>query len=142
MVVEVGLDPGIDHMLIMQAVDSIKAKGGKVKELVSLCGGLPDPSAADNPLRYKFSWSPKGVLLAACNGAVHLVNGQVETVPPGTLLRSAEPSKRFPTMRLEALPNRDSVKYREIYGVPEVENLCRGTLRYEGAVVLVLRLLR
>lgn len=129
---EVGLDPGIDHMLVMKAVDAIHSKGGKVTELISLCGGLPDPASADNPLLYKFSWSPKGVLIAAQNGAVHLVDGEVLAVPPGTLLQAAEASKRFPTMRLEALPNRDSVKYREIYGVPDVNTLCRGTLRYEG----------
>lgn len=47
-------------MMIMKAVDDIHSRGGVVEELVSLCGGLPDPVAADNPLRYKFSWSPKG----------------------------------------------------------------------------------
>ena len=47
-------------MMIMKAVDDIHGRGGKVEELVSLCGGLPDPVAADNPLRYKFSWSPRG----------------------------------------------------------------------------------
>lgn len=129
---EVGLDPGIDHMLIMKAVDHIHKQGGTVKELISLCGGLPDPSSADNPLRYKFSWSPKGVLLAAGNGAVHLIDGKVLTVPQGSLLQSAEVSTRFPTMRLEALPNRDSLKYRELYSVPDVSTICRGTLRYEG----------
>ena len=132
MYVEVGLDPGIDHMLIKKAIDTIHKQGGTVKELVSLCGGLPDPASADNPLRYKFSWSPKGVLTAACNGAVRLLDGEVVTVPQGTLLEHAEPSSRFQTMRLEALPNRDSVKYRELYGVPDVDTLCRGTLRFEG----------
>jgi len=31
----VGLDPGIDHMLIMRAVDSIHDRGGVVTNLVS-----------------------------------------------------------------------------------------------------------
>jgi hypothetical protein len=61
---EVGLDPGIDHLLVMKAVDAIHAKGGTVTELISLCGGLPDPICADNPLRYKFSWSPRYKLLS------------------------------------------------------------------------------
>lgn len=74
---EVGLDPGIDHMLIMKAIDMIHGKGGVVKELVSLCGGLPDPVAADNPLRYKISWSPRGVLNAAGNPAQYLSKGKV-----------------------------------------------------------------
>lgn len=129
---QVGLDPGIDHMLIMQAVDSIHARGGKVDELVSLCGGLPDPVAADNPLLYKISWSPRGVLSAAKNSAQYLRQGQRVVVPGEQLLFSAMASDRFPTMRLEVLPNRDSLAYRDLYGVPDVHTICRGTLRYEG----------
>lgn len=133
---EVGLDPGIDHMLIMKAVDSIHSRGGFVEELVSLCGGLPDPVAADNPLRYKFSWSPRGVLNASGNSARHLLNGVIENIAGKDLLKSAKPSSRFPTMRLEAYPNRDSLEYREFYNIPQVKTLCRGTLRYEGNVKL------
>ena len=129
---EVGLDPGIDHMLIMRAVDSIHSRGGTVTELVSLCGGLPDPVAADNPLRYKISWSPRGVLSAATNSATYLQNGQTVHVNGENLLRSAVPSERFPTMRMEVLPNRDSLAYRELYGVRDVTTICRGTLRYAG----------
>ncbi|CAM9276121.1 unnamed protein product, partial [Ectocarpus fasciculatus] len=129
---EAGLDPGIDHMLIMQAVNHIHAKGGKVHELISLCGGLPDPVAANNPFRYKFSWSPRGVLTASGNDAMYLHNGEIITVPGEKLLLSAEPSTRFPTMRMESLPNRNSLLYRDFYGIPDVHSLCRGTLRYEG----------
>jgi saccharopine dehydrogenase-like NADP-dependent oxidoreductase len=129
---EVGLDPGIDHLLIMQSIDSIHARGGTVKELVSLCGGLPDPVAADNPLRYKMSWSPRGVLNAAGNPARYLSHGQIITVPGEELLLSTTASNRIPTLRLEVIPNRDSLSYRELYGVPHVHSICRGTLRYEG----------
>lgn len=64
---EAGLDPGIDHMLAMDAIDTIHSYGGKVRAFVSFGGGLPAPENADNALRYKFSWSPKGVLLALLN---------------------------------------------------------------------------
>lgn len=129
---EIGLDPGIDHMLVMEAVDSIHKKGGVVRELVSLCGGLPDPVAAENPLRYKFSWSPRGVLTASGNPAQFLSQGKVISVKGEDLLRSATPSNRFPTLRMEVLPNRDSLMYRDLYNVPDVHSICRGTLRYEG----------
>ena len=129
---EVGLDPGIDHMLIMKAVDMIHQKGGTVKELVSLCGGLPDPVAADNPIRYKISWSPRGVLNAAGNSAQYLSHGQIIKIPGHELLQSGSPSNRFPTLRLEVLPNRDALMYRSLYNVPKVTSICRGTLRYEG----------
>lgn len=129
---EVGLDPGIDHLLIMKSIDDIHSRGGNITELVSLCGGLPDPVAADNPLRYKMSWSPRGVLNAAGNSARYLANGQIVNVPGEDLLLAGTPSNRFPTLRLEVIPNRDSLTYRELYGVPNVHSICRGTLRYEG----------
>lgn len=129
---EAGLDPGIDHMLIMKAIDHIHSKGGKVKELVSLCGGLPDPVAAENPLRYKISWSPRGVLNAANNSARYLNHNDTVSVDGERLLLAAQPSNRFPTLRLETIPNRDSLAYREFYGIKDVHSICRGTLRYEG----------
>lgn len=74
---EMGLDPGIDHMMIMQTLHSVQARGGKVTGLQSVCGGLPDVSAANNPFLYKFSWSPRGVLTAAQNPAIYRRNGSV-----------------------------------------------------------------
>ena len=73
---EIGLDPGIDHMTAMKIIDHIHDRGGKVEEFYSLCGALPAPEAADNPLKYKFSWSPKGVVLASRNSALYLKKGK------------------------------------------------------------------
>ena len=69
---EIGLDPGIDHMSAMKIIDSIHNRGGSVDEFYSICGALPAPEAADNPLKYKFSWSPKGVVMAGNNDAKFL----------------------------------------------------------------------
>ena len=76
---ELGLDPGLDHLEAMRVMDQVKASGDSVESFVSWCGGLPAPQHADNPLGYKFSWSPKGVLLAALNDARFLRKGQVHT---------------------------------------------------------------
>jgi alpha-aminoadipic semialdehyde synthase len=51
---EVGLDPGIDHMLAMELFEIIRDDGGRIDSYISYCGGLPAPEHADNPLRYKF----------------------------------------------------------------------------------------
>jgi len=69
---EMGLVPGIDHMSAMRLIDAARAAGGRVRALRSLCGGLPAPAcaAAAGPLRYKFSWSPRGVLAASSAAAV------------------------------------------------------------------------
>jgi alpha-aminoadipic semialdehyde synthase len=74
---EVGLDPGIDHLLAQECFDEIKSHGGRVESFVSYCGGIPAPECSDNPLRYKFSWSPRGVLLNALNSAKYLRANEV-----------------------------------------------------------------
>jgi hypothetical protein len=82
-------------------------------------------------------------LSAATNPAQYLDKGELISVPGELLLRHGRASRRFPTLRLEVLPNRDSLQYRELYGVPHVHSICRGTLRYEGdddAVIVMLRL--
>jgi len=77
---EVGLDPGLDHMSAMKIIDDVKARGGTIRSFKSVCGGLPAPEAADNPLKYKFSWSPKGVITASQNAARFRWNGEIVEV--------------------------------------------------------------
>lgn len=74
---EVGLDPGIDHLLAIECIDEVHQAGGKVEAFVSYCGGLPAPEFSNNPLRYKFSWSPRGVLLNVLGNAKYLLNTKV-----------------------------------------------------------------
>ncbi|RKO88157.1 Saccharopine dehydrogenase-domain-containing protein [Blyttiomyces helicus] len=74
---EIGLDPGIDHLTAMETFDAVRNAGGRITSFVSWCGGLPAPEASDNPLGYKFSWSPKGVLTAGLSSARFKLDGQV-----------------------------------------------------------------
>lgn len=130
---EMGLDPGIDHMLAMECIDQAKADGCTVESYISFCGGLPAPECSDNPLRYKFSWSPYGVLMNTISPAIYLKDGQVETVPAGgSLMESAAEMDFFPGFKLEGYPNRDSTKYAEPYGIQSAHTLLRGTLRFKG----------
>ena len=69
---------------------------------------------------------------AAGNAAKYLVYDDVVEIAGGDLLLSGEPTTRFPTMRLEVLPNRNSLLYRDLYNIPYAHSVCRGTLRYEG----------
>ena len=57
---EVGLDPGIDHIVTMHMINEVKKNKGKVQSLLSLCGGLVAPHCITNPLCYKSSWSVEG----------------------------------------------------------------------------------
>lgn len=129
---EIGLDPGIDHMTAMRIIDHIHDNGGKVEEFYSLCGALPAPEAADNPLKYKFSWSPKGVVLASRNSALYLKKGRKVYIEPIDLFKDRF-SYWFPGIgNLEVYPNRDSVSYIDIYGIPETTTMYRGTFRFSG----------
>ncbi|XP_045609079.1 alpha-aminoadipic semialdehyde synthase, mitochondrial isoform X1 [Procambarus clarkii] len=133
MVNEVGLDPGIDHLFAMECFEEVQRGGGKIDSFVSYCGGLPAPEFSDNPLRYKFSWSPRGVLINTLSGAKYIEEGQVVEIPPGgTLLDSTKDFTFLPGLALEGFPNRDSTVYRSLYGIPEAKTVLRGTLRFRG----------
>ena len=69
---EMGIDPGIDHMSAMKIINEVHQDGGKILHFYSFCGGLPAPEHNNNPFGYKFSWSPKGVVLASRNSALYL----------------------------------------------------------------------
>ncbi len=129
---EMGLDPGIDHMSAMRVIDKIHANEGAVLEFYSLCGALPAPEAANNPFRYKFSWSPKGVILAGNNDALFLRHGKEVNIPTRDLFK--DPFQvDFPQVgMLDVYPNRDSMAYRTIYGIPEAQTVYRGTFRFKG----------
>jgi len=131
---EVGVDPGMDHMSAMKIMDDIKERGGRVSSFSSVCGGLPAPEAANNPLMYKFSWSPRGVITASNNGATYLQDGENVVVAGEEMLDHARPLSYNPwqTLRIECLPNRDSTIYKDIYGIKDADSIFRGTLRYGG----------
>jgi len=97
-----------------------------------MCGALPAPETIDNPLGYKFSWSPKGVILASLNNAVYLKKGKKILIEPINLFRDLF-SYTFPGIgELDVYPNRDSISYIDIYGIPETSTMYRGTFRYKG----------
>lgn len=129
---EIGLDPGIDHMSAMSIIDKIHEKGGKVEEFYSLCGALPAPEAANNPMGYKFTWSPKGVILASRNSALYLKDGQKVFIEPVNLFSDCFQHKFKENFNLEVYPNRDSISYSDIYNIPEVRTMYRGTFRFKG----------
>jgi len=135
---EIGVDPGVDHLYAMRTIDEVHSKGGKVVLFESYCGGLPAPECSNNPLGYKFSWSPRGVLLAVRNTGVFKKDGEVITIPGNELLRKGpKPIFIYPAFATYGYPNRDSSFYDQRYGMPECQTVLRGSLRYQGNVELV-----
>jgi saccharopine dehydrogenase-like NADP-dependent oxidoreductase len=130
---EIGLDPGIDHMSAMKIMDEIRAKGGKIILFESFCGGLVAPESDTNLWNYKFTWNPRNVVLAGQGGAAKFIQeGTYKYIPYHKLFRRTEFLEVEGFGRFEAYANRDSLKYREVYGLEAVDTCYRGTIRRVG----------
>jgi saccharopine dehydrogenase-like NADP-dependent oxidoreductase len=128
---EIGLDPGIDHMSAMRIIDKVHEDGGEVEAFYSFCGALVAPEVEKNPFNYKFSWAPKGVVMAGNNDGKYLRNGEINYVPTADLFKNPI-QLSFPEIgELEVYPNRDSLPYIDLYGIPETKTIFRGTFRYD-----------
>jgi saccharopine dehydrogenase-like NADP-dependent oxidoreductase len=118
---ELGLDPGLDLILGARALAEVDA----VEEFYGYGAGLPGPNARDNPLAYKFSWSPIGVMRSYRRPARVIAAGEAVTIDATTLF---EPGRHHLVdlaavgAPLECYPNGDAVHYAELFGV-------RGTVR-------------
>ena len=130
---EIGLDPGIDHMSAMKVIDEIHEKGGKMILFESFCGGLVAPESDNNLWNYKFTWAPRNVVLAGQGGAAKFIQeGKYKYIPYNKLFRRTEFLLVEGYGKFEGYANRDSLKYRSVYGLDEALTLYRGTIRRVG----------
>lgn len=130
---EMGVDPGIDHMSAMKVIDDIKNAGGEMIQFESFTGGLVAPESDDNPWNYKFTWNPRNVVLAGAGGAVKFIQeGKYKYIPYHQLFRRTEIIEVEGYGSFEGVANRDSLAYRETYGLQDIPTLYRGTLRRPG----------
>lgn len=130
---EMGVDPGIDHMSAMRIIDGLHAKGARLEAFESYCGGLVAPESDNNPWGYKFSWNPRNVVLAGQGPAARYIHeGRIKYIPYHKLFRRTVRVEIPALGAYEGYANRDSLKYREIYGIAGIPTMKRGTLRKEG----------
>jgi saccharopine dehydrogenase-like NADP-dependent oxidoreductase len=130
---EMGLDPGIDHMSAKKVIDDITKKGGELTGFESFTGGLVAPESDDNPWNYKFTWNPRNVVLAGQGGAAKFIQeGKYKYIPYNKLFRRTELIDIDGYGKFEGYANRDSLRYRSIYGLENIPTMFRGTLRKIG----------
>ncbi len=131
---ELGLDPGLDHLSIAKMLADIIQKNGTITSLKSYAGALVAPeSEGDNPWRYKFTWNPRNVVLAGQGGtASYLQNGSYKYISYPHLFDNTEKIVTSKGDTFEAYPNRESVPYKDVYGLADVTTILRGTLRQVG----------
>ena len=129
---EIGLDPGLDHMSAMQVIDRIRDNNAKILLFESFCGGLVAPESDNNLWNYKFTWNPRNVVLAGQGGAAMFIQeGTYKYIPYHKLFRRTE-FLNINNQKFEAYANRDSLKYRSVYGLDNIPTMYRGTIRKVG----------
>jgi saccharopine dehydrogenase-like NADP-dependent oxidoreductase len=129
---EAGLDPGIDHMSAMKVIHRIQKEGGKMLSFKSSTGGLVAPESDNNPWNYKFTWNPRNVVLAGQGVSQYIVNGRYKYIPYHQLFSRVEETEVPGYGKFEIYPNRDSLKYRSLYGLEDIPTMFRGTIRRPG----------
>ena len=129
---EIGLDPGLDHMSAMKVIDEIKQDDGEIISFKSFCGGLIHPENDNNPWNYKFTWNPRNVVLAGKGMAQYLSDHRYKNVSYNRVFEDLRVVNVLNEGAFEAYPNRDSLKYIDIYGIQGIETMIRGTLRRKG----------
>lgn len=128
---EMGMDPGIDLLLARAAIGELD----EVRGMRSYGAGLPEPACADNPLRYKITWTFDGVLRSYNRPAHQLEDGAERTIPGNAIFREEYIHLvDVPGLgQLEAYPNGDSMHYIEIFGLGKaVTTMGRYGARYPG----------
>jgi saccharopine dehydrogenase-like NADP-dependent oxidoreductase len=130
---EMGVDPGIDHMSAMQIIHDLQSKGAELQSFESFTGGLIAPESDNNPWNYKITWNPRNVVLAGYGGTARFQqDGGLKFIPYQRLFERVTSIEVEPVGGFDGYANRDSLKYKKIYGLESIPTLYRGTLRRAG----------
>ena len=130
---EIGLDPGIDHMSAKKIIDRIQADNKEIISFKSFTGGLIAPMSDNNLWNYKFTWNPRNVVKAGQGSAAKFIEkGKYKYVPYYRLFDNTETINIDEIGEFEVYPNRDSLKYRKLYNLDDIQTMKRGTIRKVG----------
>lgn len=132
---EIGADPGIDHLSAMEMIDKVKSRGATIRAFRSYCGALVAP-ASNNIWGYKFTWAPRNIILAGQGTAKYLKDGNIQFLPYWRLFQRKDEVRIPGYGKFEAYANRNSLVYREAYGLNDTATIYRATLRYPGFLAL------
>lgn len=135
----VGTDPGIDHAAVVQMKNHIQKKGGKIKELYSLCGSLPAKEHS-NSWGMRLGWLPTGIVDSTARETSYKKDGKIVFLDTGNTFEHAWEIE-INGQTYEANSNEMIEPYLSLYGVEDADSVMRGTLRYPGwrETVLALR---
>jgi len=133
---EFGMDPGIDLVLLGQAVRSLD----RVEGIITYGAGFPEREAANNRLKYKVTWTFEGVLKSYKRAGRVIRDGRIVEIKDTEMFRpeNIHEVEIEGLGRLEAFPNGDALKYADLLGLntAELQNLGRYVLRWPGHCAL------
>ncbi|MBD3167072.1 saccharopine dehydrogenase [bacterium] len=132
MLFEMGLDPGIDHMSAMKVIQHVRDNSGHIEKFYSYGSGIPAPENRSNPFNYVITWNPRNVVMAGLTGAQYLEHDEIKIVPYHMVFSHTWRVKVPDLGVLEAYPNRDSLGYKDAFGLKYANTMVRGTLRWPG----------
>ena len=133
LIMEMGLDPGIDHMSAMKVLDRLEQEGHELTAFETFTGGLlADDREKDNPWHYKFTWNPRNVVMAGTGNVKFIQEGRFKYIPYHKLFSRTEIIHIPGYGYFEGYANRDSLKYLDLYKLHDIKTLYRGTLRRPG----------
>lgn len=129
---ELGEVPGMDHFGTQMLLDEIKNDGGRVISINSYGSGIPAFESNNNPMGYKFNWSPRTVFLSAQTAGTYLVKGKKIFIPGDRLFENFWFVDVDGLGTFETYPNKDVEKYIEPFGLDKNVSFYRGLFRYSG----------
>lgn len=128
---EFGLDPGIDLILAHKLLDDLD----EIHEFDSYGAGFPELAAANNPIKYKISWTFEGVLNAYQRESTVLRDGRSHTIPAKEIFAP----EQLHTIevdglgKLESYPNGNVIGFLETMGISDtVRQAGRYSARWPG----------
>lgn len=129
---QMGLDPGLDNMSSKKIIDEIRAEGGKVTSFRTFTGDLLSPESDNNPWGYKFTWNPRNSVLTGQGVSQYQIKKKYKYVPYNRLFSNYTIEEVEGLGEFEAYANRDSLLFREEYGLEDIPTLKRSILRKRG----------
>lgn len=129
---EFGMDPGIDLIMGQKVVNSFD----EVHALHSYGAGFPELQSANNPLKYKFTWSVIGVIRSHLRPARYLDNNKVRVIEADAMF--IPDNRHFLDIdglgdKLECFFNGNSIAYIDHFGIGNtVKSMGRYICRWPG----------
>lgn len=132
LLLECGFSPGLDHITAKKAIDTIHAKGGRISSFKTFSGSFADKHCLDNPWKFKLTEPAFDLINLGKNNNRHLIQGKLQQIPYHHLFRRGEHITVNGVNDVVLIPEGDSLYYRKIYQLKEVDTVLKGRLFNNG----------